>query len=345
MRVEFKPFGLSIIFDENYTESSLFRGLIMNDFEKKIREVTGSPLKASDITTLQVNIGLQCNSQCRHCHLSASPERTEMMKWSTMQLVLAKTHEIRPTLIDITGGAPELNPHLRMFLKTLRENGYNFQVRTNLTVLLESRIEMIDFYRDNGVKLVASLPCYLREEVDSVRGDGAFKKSIEVLKLLNDVGYGLDPSLELDLVFNPEGAFLPPKQSSLERDYKSNLQSKFGIVFNKLITITNMPIGRFLKLLHQQNSYEKYFQMLKEAFNPETLEGLMCRHQIDVAWDGRIYDCDFNLGLGFPIGGEVPLYIDNLDFFSLSNREILTGDHCFGCTAGYGSSCGGALVD
>lgn len=318
----------------------------MNDFEKKILEVTGSPLKASDITTLQVNIGLQCNNQCRHCHVNASPARTEMMKWSTMQLVLDKSHETRPTLIDITGGAPELNPRLRMFLKTLRENGYNVQVRTNLTVLLESRIEkMIDFYRDNGVKLVASLPCYLREEVDSVRGDGTFKKSIEVLKLLNDAGYGLDPSLELDLVFNPEGAFLPPQQSSLERDYKSKLQNKFGIVFNKLITITNMPVGRFLKLLHQQNSYEKYCQILKESFNPKTLEGLMCRHQIDVAWDGRIYDCDFNLGLDLPIGFEVPLYIDTPDFSTLSNRRILTGDHCFGCTAGNGSSCGGALVD
>lgn len=318
----------------------------MTDFEKKIREVTRSPLKACDITTLQINIGLQCNSQCNHCHLNASPTRTEMMKWSMMQLVLDKSHEINPLLIDITGGAPERNPHLRMFLKALRENNYNVQVRTNLTVLLEWKMKkMIDFYRDHGVKLVASLPCYLREEVDSMRGEGTFKRSIEVLKLLNDVGYGVDPNLELDLVFNPEGAFLPPQQSSLEQEYKRRLQNKFGIIFNKLITITNMPVGRFLTLLHQKNAYDKYCQLLQESFNSKTLEGLMCRHQIEVAWDGRIYDCDFNLGLKLPVGFEVPLYIDTLDVLALSNREILTGNHCFGCTAGNGSSCGGALVE
>jgi radical SAM/Cys-rich protein len=269
-----------------------------------------------------------------------------MMNWSTMQLVLDKTSEIRPGLIDITGGAPELNPHLRRFVKTLRENHYSIQVRTNLTILLEPRIEhLIDFYRDNGVKLVASLPCYLRKEVDSVRGDGTFKKSIEVLKRLNDVGYGLDPRLELDLVFNPEGAFLPPQQSVLEREYHAELQEKFGIVFNNLITITNMPVGRFSELLHQQNRYEKYSHLLRESFNLKTLDRLMCRHQVDVGWDGAIYDCDFNLGLKLPIGYGVPSHIDAFDFAALSRRRIVTGDHCFGCTAGNGSSCGGVLVE
>jgi radical SAM/Cys-rich protein len=269
-----------------------------------------------------------------------------MMNWSTMQLVLDKTSEIRPGLIDITGGAPELNPHLRRFVKTLRENHYSIQVRTNLAILLEPRIEhLIDFYRDNGVKLVASLPCYLRKEVDSVRGDGTFTKSIEVLKRLNDVGYGLDPRLELDLVFNPEGAFLPPQQSVLEREYHAELQEKFGIVFNNLITITNMPVGRFSELLHQQNRYEKYSHLLRESFNLKTLDRLMCRHQVDVGWDGAIYDCDFNLGLKLPIGYGVPSHIDAFDFAALSRRRIVTGDHCFGCTAGNGSSCGGALVD
>lgn len=205
--------------------------------------------------------------------------------------------------------------------------------------------KMIEFYRDNGVKLVASFPCYLRKEVDSVRGDGTFRKSVEVLKRLNDVGYGLDPCLELDLVFNPEGAFLPPQQSSLEREYHAELQEKFGIVFDKLITITNMPVGRFSELLYRQNLSEKYNQLLRESFNLKTLDGLMCRHQVDVGWDGTIYDCDFNLGLKLPIGYGVPSHIDAFDFAALSRRRILTGDHCFGCTAGNGSSCGGALVE
>ena len=317
----------------------------MNDFETRIQEATGSPMEAYDIETLQVNLGLKCNSQCNHCHVQASPVRAEMMNWSTMLRVIDKTREIRPDLIDITGGAPELNPYLTRFVKTIRENDYNVQVRTNLTILLEPRMEkMIEFYRDNHVRLAASFPCYLRKEVDSVRGDGTFRKSVEVLKRLNDVGYGLDPRLELDLVFNPEGAFLPPQQSSLEREYHTELQEKFGIVFDKLITITNMPVGRFSELLYRQNLSEKYNQLLRESFNLKTLDGLMCRHQVDVGWDGTIYDCDFNLGLKLPIGYGVPSHIDAFDFAALSRRRILTGDHCFGCTAGNGSSCGGALV-
>lgn len=318
----------------------------MNDFERKIQEATGSLIKAYDIETFQVNIGLKCNSHCTHCHVQASPARTEMMNWSTMQHVLDKTREIRPKFIDITGGAPELNPHLTRFVKAIRENDCNVQVRTNLTILLEPRMEkMIEFYRDNGVKLVASFPCYLKKEVDSVRGDGTFEKSIRVLKRLNDAGYGLDPHLELDLVFNPDGAFLPPQQFSLEREYHTELQEKFGIVFDKLIAIANMPVGRFLELLYRQNLYEKYSQLLRESFNFKTLEGLMCRHQVDVGWDGTIYDCDFNLGLKLPIGYGVPSHIDAFDLAALSRRRILTGNHCFGCTAGNGSSCGGALVE
>ncbi|MCJ7632107.1 arsenosugar biosynthesis radical SAM protein ArsS, partial [Candidatus Bathyarchaeota archaeon] len=262
----------------------------MNDFERKVQEATGSFVKAYNIETLQVNIGLRCNSQCNHCHVQASPTRSEMMNWSTMQLVLDKIHEIRPDLIDITGGAPELNPHFRRFVKTIRENDYNVQVRTNLTILLEQSMEkMIEFYQDNVVKLVASFPCYIRKEVDSVRGDGTFKKSVEILRRLNSVGYGLDPRLELNLVVNPEGAFLPPQQSLLERKYHAELQKKFGIVFNKLIAIANMPVGRFSEFLYQQKMYEKYSQLLRESFNFKTLEGLMCRHQVDVGWDGTIY--------------------------------------------------------
>lgn len=317
----------------------------MNDFDMRIQEATGSFITACGIDTLQVNLGLRCNSQCIHCHLQASPARAEAMDWSTMQLVIDIAHEMRPKLIDITGGSPELNPYLREFVGSLRRNDYAVQVRTNLTVLLEPEMEtMMEFYRSSGVKLAASFPCYLEKEVDSVRGAGTFKKSIEVLRRLNDVGYGLDPRLEMDLVFNPEGAFLPPEQSSLENEYQAELQDRFGIVFNRLITIINMPVGRFSQLLHQENSFEKYSQLLRESFNLNTLERLMCRHQIEVGWDGNIYDCDFNLGLKLPIGYGAPSQVSAFDFEALSCRRISTGDHCFGCTAGNGSSCEGALV-
>jgi radical SAM/Cys-rich protein len=317
----------------------------MNDFERKVQDTTDSYLSAFDIKTLQVNVGLLCNKQCIHCHVQASPTRTEIMNWTTMQLILDKASEIQPELVDITGGAPEMNPNLKRFVQAFRENNYTVQVRTNLTVLLEPKMEgMINFYRENNIKLVASLPCYFPEEVDSIRGDGTFLKSIKALKLLNASGYGADPNLVLDLVFNPEGAFLPPEQSALESEYHSELK-KFGIIFNKLIAITNMPVGRFSEYLQKQENQKKYSKLLKDNFNYKTLDGLMCRNQIDVGWDGKIYDCDFNLALNLPIVFGVSSHLEDFNLELLSNRKILTGDHCFGCTAGAGSSCGGALLD
>jgi len=317
----------------------------MNDFDRKVQRVTGSFLKAADIENLQVNIGFRCNQLCTHCHVQAAPERTEMMNWGNMQLVLDATRKIQPRLFDITGGAPELNPFLQRFVRALRDDGCNVQVRTNLTVLLEPGMEaMMDFYRDAGIKLVASFPCYLKKEVDSVRGSGVFERSLGALKRLNAIGYGSDPFLKLDLVFNPEAAFLPPEQSSLESKYREELQDNFGIVFNNLITITNMPIGRFLQLLRQQNQYEEYDRLLRESFNPATLDGLMCRHQVEVGWDGTLYDCDFDLALQHSIGYEAPDCISKFDLATHSKRRIVTGNHCFGCTAGHGSSCSGALV-
>jgi len=219
-------------------------------------------------------------------------------------------------------------------------------VRTNLTVLLEPAMEtMMSFYADAGVKLAASLPCYLEREVDAQRGDGVFEKSIEALKRLNAIGYGSNPHLKLDLVFNPEGPFLPPEQSSLEDDYRKELCGNYGIAFGSVLTITNMPIGRFLRLLRRANQCRKYERLLRESFNPQTIEGLMCRHQIEVGWDGRVYDCDFNLALGIPIDYSAPSHIRDFDASRHSRRRIVTGDHCFGCTAGHGSSCGGVLVD
>ncbi len=317
----------------------------MNDFDRKVKESTGSTLNAHDITIVQVNVGLRCVNSCMHCHIEAGPTRNEMMNWETMKQVMAIVRHMQPELVDITGGAPEMNPLLSKFVGALRKEGQNVQVRTNLTTLLESGMqEMIEFYKDQGVSLVASLPCYTEANVDLQRGKGVYEKSIKVLKRLNASGYGSDPNLKLNLVYNPGGAFLPPEQSQLESDYRKNLGKEHGIVFDNLLTITNIPIGRFGNWLRQENQYEEYKQLLKDSFNPQTLGGLMCRHQIEAAWDGRMYDCDFNLALGLPIGDGKPALVRDFDPGRYVGRRIITGEHCYGCTAGYGSSCGGALV-
>jgi radical SAM/Cys-rich protein len=319
----------------------------MNDFERKIHELTGNGLSTNGIHTLQVNIGLRCNHNCTHCHVDASPLRTEQMSRDTMQQVLSVARKMRPRLVDITGGAPELNPDLTWFVTALKDDGHSVQVRTNLTVLLDIGLEwMIQFYKDSGVKLVASFPCYLRPEVDNVRGAGVFEKSIEALKRLNAVGYGINKGLVLDIVFNPEHAVLPPSQAELEKEYRKELQG-MGIRFSNLFTITNMPVGRFLDKLRKEKKETDYMRLLKENFNPVTIAKLMCRSQIDVGWDGKVYDCDFNLARGLPARlrsrpDEVALIV-NYDPVRDSPRNIVTADHCFGCTAGAGSSCGGAL--
>jgi len=251
-------------------------GECMNAFDSKIEEVTGSYLNSNSIEIIQVNVGLRCNNCCAHCHLQASPERTEAMDWPTIQQILDVAHRVRPMFIDITGGAPELNPLLCRFIRALREDGQSVQVRTNLTVLLEPEMsEMMRFYADAGVKLAASLPCYLKREVDAQRGEGVFEKSIEALRRLNAIGYGSNQQLKLDLVFNPEGAFLPPEQSSLEAEYGEELHGNFGIAFDSVLTITNMPIGRFLQQLRRGNQERKYEGLPEESFNPQTVEGLM----------------------------------------------------------------------
>jgi radical SAM/Cys-rich protein len=317
----------------------------MNAFDVKIQEAMGSYLRSYGVKTIQVNIGLRCNNYCSHCHLQASSQRTEAMDWPTMQQVLRVAHDVRPKLVDITGGAPEMNPLLPRFLGAIQEGGHSVQVRTNLTILLEPGMEaMMKFFAEREVKLVASLPCYLKKEVDAQRGNGTFERSIEALRRLNGLGYGMDPRLKLDLVFNPERAFLPPEQSSLEAEYREELRDNFGISFNGLMTITNMPIGRFLQLLRREGMDRKYEELLRKSFNPLTIERLMCLNQVDVAWDGGIYDCDFNLALGVPVNYGAPQHIRDFDAAKLSRRRIVTGDHCFGCTAGHGSSCEGALL-
>ena len=317
----------------------------MNDFEKKITEANGNGLHCLEIETLQVNLGLRCNQQCNHCHLEASPHRSEMMEWPTMRLVLEAARSFGCGRIDLTGGAPELNPHFRRFVEALRQDGHPVQVRTNLTLLLDPGLwEIPKFFRDHQVQLVASLPCYLEENVRAQRGKGVYEKSIEAIRRLNALGYALEPNLPLNLVYNPGGPFLPPPQSALEEDYRRELRSRFGIAFTRLFTITNMPLGRFRAELSRQNQEQNYLHLLRESFNQQTVAGLMCRHQISVGWDGTLYDCDFNLALGLPVNHGAPDHIQSFRPADLMKRRIVTGEHCFACTAGSGSSCGGALV-
>ncbi len=316
----------------------------MNDFEAALCPVTGGGLYCTGLATMQVNVGLRCNQACAHCHLCASPERTEAMSWATMERVI-EAAAAQGAMVDLTGGSPELNPHFRRLCAALRGNGNEVQVRTNLTVLLEPGMEDLPrFFRERAIRLVASMPCYTEENVRAQRGQGVYEKSIEAIRRLNAEGYGTEPGLQLNLVYNPGGPSLPPDQPELEEDYRRELGEKSGISFTNLLTITNIPLGRFGEELRRRNRQEGYRRLLRDAFNARTVEGLMCRHQISIGWDGTLYDCDFNLALGWPVDHGAPTHIDRFDSEALSRRRIVTGEHCFGCTAGCGSSCAGALV-
>jgi radical SAM/Cys-rich protein len=317
----------------------------MNEFETRIQKDCGLDLYASEIQKIQVNLGLKCNQSCRHCHLACSPQREEMMDWDTMTAVIETARIVQPEMVDITGGSPEIHPLFKKFVKALRNDGHTVQVRTNLTALLEPGLEDIpEFLKENKIHLVASMPCYLEENVRTQRGKGVYEKSAEVLQKLNSLAYGMNPELPLYLVYNPVGPILPPNQDQLEEDYKRELFNRFGIHFTHLYTITNMPIGRFWEGLIQEKKNDEYMQLLLGGFNCQTVGELMCRYQICVAWDGILYDCDFNIALGIPLGKELPKNIKDFALELLSNRRIVTGRHCFGCTAGFGSSCGGALA-
>lgn len=317
---------------------------MLNDFDRKVVECAGQPLYSERISIVQVNVGLVCNQECVHCHVAASPKRSEQMSWKTMEQVLRVARQVDCRMLDVTGGAPELNPNFKRLVQEACDSEIPVQVRTNLTILLEPGFEdVMRFMADKRLKLVASLPCYLENNVDRQRGEGAYRRSIEAIKKLNALGYGRDVELTLSLVYNPVGPHLPPDQEALERDYRRELRERHGIEFTKLITITNMPIGRFAGDLRRQNKAEAYEQLLRESFNPATVEGLMCRHQINVDWDGNMYDCDFNLALMLKVNHGMPTHIRDFDT-KLHVRRIETGAHCFGCTAGRGSSCGGVLA-
>jgi radical SAM/Cys-rich protein len=314
-------------------------------FEQALADSGLWPLRATDIQVLQVNVGKLCNQTCRHCHVDAGPERREVMSRETMRLcldVLAKTGI--PTL-DITGGAPEMNPHFHWLVEQARSLGRHVIDRCNLTVLLAPHFEDLpDFLAKHHVEVIASLPCYLPENTDRQRGEGVFEKSITALRRLNAAGYGQpDSRLVLTLVYNPVGPTLPPPQAALEDAYRRELSARYGVAFSRLYTITNMPISRFLDDLVQQGRYHQYMGRLVAAYNPQAAAGVMCRTTLSVGWDGRLYDCDFNQMLDLKLAPGLPRHIREFDEASVSDRRIVTGQHCYGCTAGSGSGCQGAI--
>lgn len=308
-------------------------------FTKKVRIARPEPLRALEVGTLQVNLGCRCNLSCKHCHVGGGPSRTESMDEATANMVLRALTDRMVGALDLTGGAPELNAHFRRLVREARTLGKKVIARTNLAVFSENGMaDLPQFFRDHEVELVASLPYYLEDGVDRVRGSGTFRKCIDALHDLNGLGYGPPGPRTLNLVYNPRGAFLPPDQSALEQEYRKELGNRFGISFTRLYTFTNLPIGRFREFLARTGNLEQYLDRLACAFNPATLDGVMCRHLVSVGWDGRLYDCDFNQALGMTVNSGAPAHIRDFDGPSLARRVIETGDHCFGCTAGAGSS-------
>ncbi|MXX10856.1 MAG: radical SAM/Cys-rich domain protein [Nitrospira sp. SB0677_bin_15] len=318
-----------------------------NVFSETLTEYGELSLRARTIHTLQVNVGKLCNQTCHHCHVDAGPSRTEIMSRETIEIILTvlRRHPQIAT-VDITGGAPEMNPHFEYLVSESRGLGKTVLDRCNLTVFsVKGKSHLPRFLAEHQVEIIASLPCYLEENVDQQRGTGVFARSLDALRQLNALGYGLEGTgLALNLVYNPLGAQLPPHQRELEQAYKDQLFSRFGIRFNHLYTITNMPINRFLNDLYAQGQYEAYMSLLIENFNPHSVEHVMCRSLLSVGWDGRLYDCDFNQMLDMPVRHDLPQTITEFDYEALARRPVVTGQHCYGCTAGAGSSCGGALA-
>ena len=315
------------------------------DFDAKLH-AHDLTLRSARVDTLQVNLGKLCNQACKHCHVDASPTRTEVMTEETARAVAEAVGRHQIPVLDITGGAPELNPSFRFLVREARAAGARVMVRHNLTVMFEAgQDDLPEFFRAHEVEVISSLPYFQARETDSQRGGGVFQKSIEAARRLNGVGYGVAGSgLTFNLVYNPVGAFLPPAQSSVEADFRRELLARHGVVFNHLFTITNMPINRFLDYLRRSGNEARYMQRLVEAFNPHVVEGLMCRTLVSMDWRGRLYDCDFNQMLELPVAEDLPRTIRDFDPVRFADRHIMTGSHCFGCTAGAGSSCGGAVV-
>ena len=295
------------------------------------------------LKTLQVNLGYKCNQSCLHCHVNASPKRTEMMNKHTIDEVINFSYQNNVGTVDLTGGAPEMNRYFEYMIKKLREKNIHIIDRCNLTILQEKGMsKMIDFLAEHEVEIVASLPCYKDINVDAQRGKGVFTKSIKALQRLNKKGYGLNKKLMLNLIYNPQGPELPPKQSELELEYKSYLLENYNIIFNKLFTITNMPINRFGSMLVSKKKFHSYMNLLKSTFSKTAKENVMCRNLLSIDYEGYVYDCDFNQMLGIDMSNK-KTHITDIKKDGLVNKIIATGDHCYGCTAGSGSSCGGVI--
>ncbi len=318
---------------------------VHHDFKQSLLRHDSFPLTRANLSELQINLGYLCNQACEHCHVEAGPKRTEMMTWETMEKIIEWAAQNNIKAVDLTGGAPELIPHFRQFVDRLITLGIRITSRCNITVLFEPKQQdLAQWYAERKVRLVCSLPCYSRENVDQQRGKGVFAKSIDGLQLLNKWGYGRDSDRVIDLVYNPIGPVLPPPQQSLEQQYKTNLREDFSIEFNSLLTITNLPINRFEHFLKRTNQLESYIQLLAENFNPQTIAPLMCRHLLSVDWQGYVFDCDFNQMLKLPLGNQTRRQLWDIVPADMNGATVAIGKHCFGCTAGAGSSCGGALT-
>ncbi|MEO9965554.1 MAG: arsenosugar biosynthesis radical SAM (seleno)protein ArsS [Reichenbachiella sp.] len=317
------------------------------NFTDRLRGLGKLPFKPIGIDIFQVNMGKMCNQVCKHCHVDAGPDRKEIMTQETMQQCLDALDQSDISTVDLTGGAPEMNPDFEWFVEELSSRGKHVIVRCNLTIILANKKynNLPEFFKKHKVEVVSSLPHFSAKRTDAQRGDGVFEKSIEALKMLNAVGYGLpDSDLKLNLVYNPSGAFLPADQTGLESEFKRKLKVGFDIDFHELYAITNLPISRFLDYLVASENYEEYMQKLIDAFNPGAVDGVMCRNTISVGWDGHLYDCDFNQMLDLKLNHGAPNHIRDFDVTLLTDRKIILNNHCFGCTAGAGSSCGGVTT-
>ncbi|GAB4285951.1 MAG: arsenosugar biosynthesis radical SAM protein ArsS [Ignavibacteriaceae bacterium] len=315
-------------------------------FDEKYKLVGEEELRAGKIEIFQINVGKMCNQVCKHCHVDAGPDRKEIMTKETMEICLDILARSDIQIVDLTGGAPEMNPDFKWFVSRIRELNRHVMVRSNLTILVTNGFEDLpEFMAGNQVEIISSLPYYKAAFTDRQRGEGVFEKSIRAIKILNELGYGKENTgLLFNLVYNPVGAFLPPDQRELEMEYKRELWEKHGLVFNNLYTITNMPISRFLDYLIESDNYNDYMEKLIAAFNPAAAANVMCKNTLSVGWDGKLYDCDFNQMLELNLNHGAPAHIKDFDLKLIENRKIVTGLHCYGCTAGSGSSCGGATA-
>lgn len=333
------------------TESDKQLRLLMDagltPFQQKLKESNLFPLSTTPMEIFQINVGKMCNQVCKHCHVDAGPDRKEIMTRETMQLCLDAISKTKVHTVDLTGGAPEMNPDFRWFVEELYKLGKKIIVRCNLTIIVANKkyFDLPEFFKKHEVEVVSSLPYFSAAKTDSQRGEGVFEKSIKALRMLNEVGYGIAGSgLTLNLVYNPSGAFLPPSQEGLELEFKSKLRDGYQIEFNNLFAITNLPISRYLHYLVNSGNYEGYMEKLVNSYNPVAASNVMCRNTISVGWDGYLYDCDFNQMLDLKVAVPKSKHLSEFNLEELDKRSVIVNQHCYGCTAGAGSSCGGTVA-